>query len=167
MGCSDCCNGCILGSEITVAYQEFTPSRIRSHEPSITLPAKGGKKIHLNAAACRLFSEGKSTAVVLLWDTARRRMAIRTAPNGARNSYHLSTAVGGHSSGSLTSREFLRYIGWEATEKQVVPAVWNDGMLEAVLPDECFDTAEERRVRQGKPVSTSQNRASSKKPSTR
>jgi hypothetical protein len=92
-----------------------------------------GGRITTNAAATRILVGRGIRSVLLLWDPIGHKVALKAAPKGDQNSYTLSVARG--SSGRLRARSFLKYIGWNASEREMVPATWNDKekLLEGIL----------------------------------
>ena len=98
----------------------------------------------MNAAACRLLKEVNAKTVVILWDKASNKMAIKAAPEGQRNAFAVSITGSGHS-GTLTIKSFLQHIGWHAPDRQTLPTTWSasDKMFEVTLPAK-FLRAEEK-----------------------
>jgi hypothetical protein len=90
-------------------------------------------RIVVNAAGCRILQEAGLKRVVLLWDRASRKVAVKGAPKAEKHAFTLTFNPG---SASLSAVTFLRYIGWHATERITLPAIWNetDKMFEVVLP---------------------------------
>jgi|HubBroStandDraft_5_1064220.scaffolds.fasta_scaffold219011_2 hypothetical protein len=127
-----------------MAYEVFERTDTRSTSPTLSVLADG--RIALNAPAARLFLEAHVPAVALLWDKANLRIAVKAVPKGNKNAYAIFLAK---TSGSVRSKQFLAHIGWAATRRVTVPAVWNekDKMMEATLPAEHFVTAVQRIAR--------------------
>lgn len=73
--------------------------------------------------------------VLLLWDKASHRLALKAAPKGDKNGHALSLLPDKHS-GTLRAMQFLRHIGWNAPRRELLPATWNEKerMLEVTLP---------------------------------
>jgi len=94
-------------------------------------------RMTVNAAAVRIAREARMTSVLLLWDAASHRLALKAVQRSDKNSYALSIVATSHS-GSLRAKSFLGYIGWKARKRESVPIVWNDKerMFEATLPVE-------------------------------
>ncbi len=118
-----------------MAYEMFKRSGARVESPTLSIVPDG--RIAINAAAARLFVSLRIKSVLLLWDQASHKLAIRAAYKGDKNAYAVSISPASHS-GSLRAKSFLDYIGWNASKRERIPATWNEKekMLEAVLPPE-------------------------------
>jgi hypothetical protein len=115
-----------------VAYELFERSSIRVDTPVLSVLPAG--RLGLNAAACRLLKEADVKTVVILWDKANNKMAIKAASKDQRNAF--SVSFGSDSHGTLTIKSFLQHIGWHAPERQSLPTMWNatEKMFEVTLP---------------------------------
>lgn len=129
-----------------MAYEIFQRTAVRVETPSLAV-APGGR-IAFNAAACRLLIDAGVRNVVILWDKARNRMAIRAASKGEKNSFTV-TFTGGSHSGSLRAQSFLRHIGWNAAKREALAATWNaaEKMFEATLPAQCLPSRADGKKR--------------------
>jgi hypothetical protein len=89
----------------------------------------------INAAAVRIARDARISSVLLLWDSASHRVAIKAAQRGDKNSYALSIVAASHS-GSIRAKSFLGHIGWKARRRETMPMAWNEKerMFEATLP---------------------------------
>src|SRR5215468_4166611 len=114
-----------------MSYELFKRTSIRVDSPTFGIRPDG--RIAVNAAACRIMSEAGIKAVVLLWDSSARRVAIKAAPKGDKNAFAIARS--GHS-GIIGARTFTRYIRWNASSRQTLPGVWNasEKMFEINLP---------------------------------
>jgi|HubBroStandDraft_1064217.scaffolds.fasta_scaffold37568_6 hypothetical protein len=126
-----------------MAYEVFTRTSVRVEEPSVSLVPDG--RMALNAAAVRILKGAGVKSVVLLWDKANNRIALRAAGKGDKNSFAVSTVRDSHS-GSLRAKSFLGHIGWNAPKRTLLPATWNekDRMFEITLPQEYVSLATRR-----------------------
>jgi hypothetical protein len=115
-----------------MAYEMFERSAVRVDTPALSISPSG--RLAINAAACRLLMEARIKTVVILWDEATNRMAIRAAPKGERNSFTI-TFTGRHSA-SLRAKSFFNHIGWNAPKSETLATTWNaaEKMFEAALP---------------------------------
>ncbi len=122
-----------------MAYEIFERTGARVETPTLSIAPDG--RITINAAAVRIARESRVKSVVLLWDSTNHRLAIKIAQRGDANSYALSIAPSSHS-GSLRAKSFLKYIGWKARKREMIPATWNDKerMFEATLPIEHLES---------------------------
>lgn len=122
-----------------MAYEVFERTGARVETPTLSITPDG--RITINAAAVRIAREARITSVLLLWDSANHRLAIKAAQRGDKNSYALSIVTSSHS-GSLRAKAFLSHIGWRARARKMIPANWNEkeGMFEATLPLEHLDS---------------------------
>jgi hypothetical protein len=120
-----------------MAYEVFKRTGVRVETPTLSITPDG--RIIINAAATRIARESRVKSVVLLWDRANRRLAIKIAQRGNPNSYALSMAT--NNSGSMRATSFLKYIGWQARKRETIPATWNEEerMFEATVPVEHLD----------------------------
>jgi hypothetical protein len=118
-----------------MAYEVFKRSGARVESPTLSIVPEG--RIAINAAAARIFVSLGIKSVLLLWDRASHKLAIKAAHKGDKNAYAVSIAPASHS-GSLRAKSFLRYIGWHAPMREMISATWNEKekMLEATLPPE-------------------------------
>jgi hypothetical protein len=115
-----------------VAYELFERSAVRVDTPTLSIGPSG--RIALNAAASRLLAEVGIKTVVILWDKARNRMAIKTAPKGEKSVFTVTFT--GRSSASLRAKSFLDHIGWKAPKREALATTWNaaEKMFEVALP---------------------------------
>lgn len=116
-----------------MAYELYKRTSLRADSPSFTL--SNGGRIGINAAAVRVMVEAGVKAVVLLWDKANNKIAIKAAPKNDENAYAVSLAPDNHS-GNIRAKSFLAHIGWIAPNKLMLPAEWNEKekMFELRLP---------------------------------
>jgi hypothetical protein len=122
-----------------MAYEVFKRTGARVEEPTLSIVPGG--RIAINAAATRIVLEAGIKRVLLLWDPANHRMAIKAAKKGDENAYAVSVAPGSHS-GSLRAKTFLTYIGWNGRKREMISAPWNEKerMFEATLPLEHLES---------------------------
>lgn len=115
-----------------MAYELFKRGTVKVGSPTLAIAPHG--KLVVNSAGCRILQEAAVKRVVLLWDRAAGKIAMRGAPKGEKYAFAISITSGG--SGTLSAKTFLRHIGWRATERVTLPALWNEAekMFEAVLP---------------------------------
>jgi hypothetical protein len=115
-----------------MAYEMFERTAVRVDTPALSI-APGGK-VAINAAACRLLTEAGIKSVVILWDKARNKMAIKAAPKGEKNLFTITFT--GRYSASLKAKSFLDHIGWNAPKREMLHTTWSpaEKMLEATLP---------------------------------
>jgi len=123
-----------------MAYEVFKRTAVRVEEPSLSLVPDG--RIALNAAAVRILTEAGVKSVLLLWDKANNKVALKAAAKSDKNSYAVSIVRDSHS-GSLRAKSFLGHIGWSAPKRTMLPATWNekDKMFEITLPQEYLSSA--------------------------
>jgi hypothetical protein len=114
-------------------YEEYERIGARSGKPAISMYPDG--RVALNAHAARALAASGVKGVKFLWDSVNRKMALKAAAKGERNTFAVSIAADKRS-GSLRAKGFMGHIGWSATEREMVPAVWNEKerMLEVSLP---------------------------------
>jgi hypothetical protein len=118
-----------------MAYEVYERTAIRVDEPSISLVPDG--RMAFNAAAVRILLQAGVKSVLLLWDKANCRVALKAAAKGDRNSYAVSVVQDHHSAG-LRAKSFFAHIGWVAPKRTMLPATWNEKgkMFEITLPKE-------------------------------
>jgi hypothetical protein len=116
-----------------MAYELFRREGVRVGSPTLSITPAG--RIVVNAAGCRVLKEAALKRVMLLWDRDGRKMALKGAPKGEKHTFTVSFVRSG-SSGTLSAKTFLRYIGWNAPGRVTLPAIWNqpDKMFEVVVP---------------------------------
>jgi hypothetical protein len=122
-----------------MAYEVFKRTGARVETPTLSIVPDG--RMAINAAAVRIVREARITSVLLLWDPANHRMALKAAQRGDKNSYAVSVSASSHS-GSLRAKAFLSYIGWKGSKREMIPVVWNEKerMFEATLPVEHLES---------------------------
>ena len=125
--------GLVKGFEM--GYEVFTRTGVRVESPTVSLVPDG--RITINAAAVRILIQAGVKTVLLLWDKANNRMALKAASRADKSTYAVSIAPGSHS-GSLRAKLFLVHIGWNAPNRQTLPAVWDEKekMFEVSLPSQ-------------------------------
>lgn len=113
-------------------YKVFERSVTRVETPMISVLPDG--RITLNAAASRLFQAEQIKAVKILWDEAKRGIALQAAGKDDPNSYSIFFNRG--RSATFSPKAFLNYIGWSSKKRQTIPAKWDPAqkMIEAELP---------------------------------
>jgi|SRR5579871_691778 len=121
---------------VQVAYEVFNKKSVRNDSPTVALTPNG--RIALNSATCRILADAGVKSVVVLWDNTARKLALRASKRGEQ-SYAITYAPDRHS-GSLAAKAFMRHIGWDAKERRVFAAGWNDSqkMLEVDLNADVF-----------------------------
>jgi DTW domain-containing protein YfiP len=117
-----------------MAYEVFKRTGVRVESPALSIVPDG--RISINAAAARLLVEAGIKWVVLLWDRANHKMAVKAAQKGDKNAYAVSLSPERYS-GSLRAKAFVAHIGWSAPRRQMLPATWNEKekMFELTLPE--------------------------------
>src|SRR5438477_3737404 len=98
-----------------VGYEVIERSAIRVVKPALTLMIDG--RILLNAAAARVFMEARVRSVLLLWDKANHRLALKAAQKTDQNAYAVSISRG--RLGSISAKSLFSYIGWNAPKRAV------------------------------------------------
>jgi hypothetical protein len=118
-----------------VAYETFQRKSIRVDIPTLSIVPDG--RVAINAAACRLLIAAGVKTVMILWDKAAGKMAVKAAPKGEKNTFTITFAED-HHSGSFAAKSFLRHIGWNAPTRIMVQTAWSekDKMFEVVLPSQ-------------------------------
>ncbi len=106
-----------------MAYEVFKRSGARVESPTLSIVPDG--RITFNAAAARIFVSLGIKSVLLLWDQASHKLAIKAAHKGDKNAYAVSIASASHS-GSMRAKSFLSYIGWNAPKREMIAATWNE-----------------------------------------
>ena len=114
-----------------MAYEVYNRTKVRTDTPTISLVPDG--RIVLNSAAVRILTSNGIRFVLLLWDSATHKMALKASAKGNRDAFAVSS---GDHSGSLRAKSFLAHVGWDAPVRDTLPAVWNDidRMFEVMLP---------------------------------
>jgi hypothetical protein len=122
-----------------LSYEVFERQAVRVDTPTLSIAAGG--RVAFNVAACRILIDGKVTAVTILWDRNRNRIAVKAASKNDKNSFTV-TFTGGNHSASFTAKLFLRHIGWNGSKRIALATTWNaaERMFEAALPAEFVDS---------------------------
>src|ERR1700674_1955344 len=106
-----------------MAYEVFKRTTVRVEQPSLSLVPDG--RIAFNAAAVRVLTGAGVKSVLLLWDRASRKVALKAAAKGEKDCYAVSIVKGTYS-GSLRAKSFLSHIGWSAPKRTMLPATGNE-----------------------------------------
>lgn len=144
---SVCIEGCISvrvlvryahGMVCIMGYEVFKRTGARVETPTLSITPDG--RIVPNAAAARVLKGAGARHVLLLWDRANHRLALKAAQRTNKNAFSVSLAPDGRS-GGVRARSLLRYIGWNAPQRETLSAIWNEGekMLEIELPLRCIN----------------------------
>ncbi|MGB6676797.1 MAG: hypothetical protein WBE44_08920 [Terriglobales bacterium] len=117
-----------------MAYEVFQRTGVRVEVPALSITADG--RMVINAAAARLLIEAGVKSVLLLWDKANHKMAVKAAQKGDKNAYAVSLSPDKYS-GSLRAKAFVAHIGWRAPRREMLLATWNakEKMFELTLPE--------------------------------
>jgi hypothetical protein len=117
-----------------MAYEVFERTGVRVEAPALSITADG--RMVINAAAARLLIEAGVKSVLLLWDKANHKMAVKAAQKGDKNAYAVSLSPDKYS-GSLRAKAFVAHIGWRAPRREMLLATWNakEKMFELTLPE--------------------------------
>ena len=129
-----------------MTYKTFERRCVRVEDLTIAIDPKG--RLALNAASSRALSGAGIKAVTILWDNKTCGVALQAARKGDMNAYSIAFGSGSRSS-TVTAKAFLRYIGWSADRRQIVPAKWNaqQKMLEAKLPPVFVKMREQNQIK--------------------
>lgn len=116
-----------------MAYELYKRTSVRVDSPTIALIPDG--RIAVNAAASRILINAGVKAVVLLWDTVNRKIALKAASRSDGDSYAVSFSPD-HHAGTLRAKSFLAHVGWRVPSRVTLPAEWNEKekMLEVSVP---------------------------------
>jgi hypothetical protein len=121
-----------------MAYEIFKRTVTRAEAPTLSIVPDG--RITINAAASRILLGAGMKSALLLWDRTGHKVALKAAQRGDKNAYAVSFSRA--RSGTIRAKSFLRHIGWNGDEREMVSANWNEKekMLEATLPPDNFAT---------------------------
>jgi hypothetical protein len=121
-----------------MAYEVYQRTGVRTETPTMAVSPDG--RITINAAAVRIAREARITSVMLLWDWANHRVAMKSVQRGDKNAYALS--ITGSHTGSLRAKSFFTHIGWRSRKRETIPLTWNEKerMFEAQLPVEHLES---------------------------
>ena len=122
-----------------MAYEVFRRTGVRVDALAFSLVPDG--RIALNAAVCRVLVGAGIKSVLLLWDKANHKFAVKAAPKNEANAYAVSIASS--HSGSIRAKAFLAHIGWNARTRETLSATWNEKekMFEVTLPERSVKSA--------------------------
>jgi len=120
---------------LKMAYETYKRTAARVETLALSIVPDG--RIAINAASARVLAEAGIKSVLLLWDSANRKVALKAVPKGDKNSFAVSLSPDKHS-GSIRAKSFVRHIGWSARQRILLPAIWDERerMLEITLPRE-------------------------------
>ena len=118
-----------------MAYEMYRRTGQRAEEALVAFVPDG--RIVVNAASARILAAAGVRSVVMLWDAANHKVALKAAPKQDKNSFAISF-VRDRQGGSIRAKSFTSHIGWSARERKLLPAFWNEKekMLEITLPRE-------------------------------
>jgi len=118
-----------------MAYEVFKRTGARVEAPMLSITPDG--RMTINAAAVGIARDARTTSVLLLWDRANHKLALKAVQRDDTNSCALSIVATSHS-GSLRARSFLGHVGWKAHKRETLSIIRNEKekMFEATLPIE-------------------------------
>ena len=129
-------------------YEIFTKKTPRMGNPVMSFSKIG--QIAFNQTASRLLQKHEIENVLLMWDSAESKMAIKSTSNKKDpRAYRLRYNEKGNGA-SFSAKTFLDYVGIDYTERKPIPIDLNPDseiFLEVKLPEECL-----KRNAQPKPV---------------
>lgn len=122
----------------SMAYEVFKRTGARVETPTLSITPDG--RIAINAAAVRIAKEARIGSVLLLWDAASHRLALKAAQRSDKNAFALS--ISQSHSGSLRATRFIAHIGWKGRKRETIPLAWNEKerMFEGTLPLEHLES---------------------------
>jgi hypothetical protein len=104
-----------------MAYTIYDKKNSRVLPLAVTITAAG--RISLNAPLTRIFHKNAFKAVLLLFDSGEKRIALRPVTTKDTRSYSLSYGPD-LSQVSLSGRSFLKEFGWDGKVHKI-PAHWD------------------------------------------
>jgi hypothetical protein len=118
-----------------MAWEIFTRKVRRSGSPAITFNKLG--RISLNKTATATLEKDAVEFVLLLWDAAKRQVAVRPITKKDQRAYRLAYGKKGNGAG-FSAKTFMDYIGYDYSESRSTPVRWDEGesMFIAELPQE-------------------------------
>jgi|HubBroStandDraft_1064217.scaffolds.fasta_scaffold412018_1 hypothetical protein len=125
-----------------MAYEVYTqPSKgKRDIAPVITL--RHGDKINLNRSAAQILKKADIDRVVVLWDSEKRKMAIKRAADDDPYGYKVSYREGAIQAG-IGLKSFAAFVGLKPGQSVKVYATYTNKMLEATIPMKMKDNKPE------------------------
>lgn len=119
-------------------YELYPRNLARASAPVISVTKLG--RITMNAAATRVLVQTGVANVLLLWDAAARKFALRPTEKSDSTTYQIRFARDNAGAG-FSAKPFLRMIGYDFEKTRALPTTWNEaeGMFEVTLPQEGFN----------------------------
>jgi hypothetical protein len=136
-----------------MAYEIIDRETLRAPagEPMLSFQQNG--TMRFNSEATRILKDnGAPGYVLLMWDSAKKKVAAKVLSDKDSRAYSLSySSVKGFA--QFKARAFASRIGWNAQSTVRVPVRWTDGMFEGVIPAEYLagEAARPRRTPKKKP----------------
>jgi hypothetical protein len=117
---------------VAMAYEVYTRKIRRVTGPSVTFSKQG--RLALNMTAAKLVTDLGTDLVLLMWDEAARRVAVKPIMRkDDKRAYKVRFGGKGNTAG-FHAATFFDYIGWDLAKQGTTafPAEWNaeQGLLE-------------------------------------
>ncbi|MGH9573159.1 MAG: hypothetical protein ACRD40_06470 [Candidatus Acidiferrales bacterium] len=122
-----------------MAYEVFTRKITRSGTPRLSFTKLG--QIFFNQPAAHILNKETVEYVLLLWDEAAHKIAIKNTSNRKdTRAYKLRYNDKGNGA-SFSAKTFLDFVGIDLTERHMIPVEItpnNEYLLEVKIPSEFF-----------------------------
>jgi hypothetical protein len=125
-------------------FEIFARKTMRRGVPSVTATKLG--RIAINKSATEHFEKNAVEFVLLLWDGAASRFAIRPILKKDSRSYRVTYGEKGNGAG-FSAKTFLDHIGLDYSSSRSMSAMWNkeSDQLEVQVPPEFLKAASEQQ----------------------
>lgn len=122
-----------------MAYEIYAREfRRASTSPTLTISPLG--RMSLNRSASELFDKEAVENVLLLWDKAAYRFAIRPITKKDPRSFNVRYSKKKGNGAAFSGVMFLKHIGYDFSQTRSFPIKWNadESVFEVDLPQEQF-----------------------------
>lgn len=128
-----------------MGYEIFERKTRRLGSPGISFNANGIITFN-KAAALKLKAEAVEN-VLVLWDAAQHKIAIRRIGKKDARSYHLHFGKRDNG-GGFSAKTLLDHIGFDFAQTRSMPATWNEeeAMFEVEVPVECLKDQKQQKL---------------------
>lgn len=126
-----------------MSYEIFEKTIRRDTEPRVTISTLG--RLQFNASASKTLYKHNVESVLLLWDKAVRKVAIKSKSGKDERAYSMRYAKKGKGAG-FAAKTFLEWCDYDYSETKSYPCEWNEAesMFEVSLPPAAAPKAPQR-----------------------
>jgi hypothetical protein len=112
--------------------------------PSISIQPAGS--IRINKEAAEILQGLGAERLLVMWDQAKRKIALAPSPSSDTRSYKLRYYAG-HNGAQIAVKAIMSRIGWNAEHSVRIRVHLADNLLEGTVPSEFLNSPRKGRAR--------------------